>query len=344
MSGISFREASIRSELPVEELNRLTSSGHIKTIQNYFTILIDSDSLDTYLVNRVKPVVQQEMIVVGKKKRQELKHMVEIKHSFETITPEQAREYLATSKGNRPLSKERTAGYVRDLLTGHFHTSNDSIVFDTDGALRNGHHRLEAIVAYGLPIHDVSVMRNFPKEYVNVMDQGGKRNYQQLSFYDEENFSKQHFSISRILEFGVPGTHLGHSITYSENRDLVYKYLDAVSFVVKHSGHKKYLSTSILAVVARAYYSQSQERLLEFLDVFKTQMPTSKEDWGAQRLYTYIQTADLNGHRPKESEIYLRAESAVMHFCKRYPVVQLKAASRELFPLKLNSKGEVVAA
>lgn len=64
----------------------------------------------------------------------------------ETITPEMARKYLATSKGNRTISRPTVAAYARDMANGNWMLNGEPIAFDIEGHLVNGHHRLYACI------------------------------------------------------------------------------------------------------------------------------------------------------------------------------------------------------
>ena len=73
---------------------------------------------------------------------------------IETIDLDKAREYLATNplfesgkKGtNRPLSVKVVNNYAKEMLYGNWMLTHQGIAFDTKGKLRDGQHRLEAII------------------------------------------------------------------------------------------------------------------------------------------------------------------------------------------------------
>lgn len=69
----------------------------------------------------------------------------EIKFAIVEVTPEMAEKYLATSIGNRNLKKDTVAGLVAELQAGKWCVNGETIVFDENNSLLDGHHRLEAI-------------------------------------------------------------------------------------------------------------------------------------------------------------------------------------------------------
>lgn len=95
--------------------------------------------------------------------------------SVEQITPELAAQYLATSKGNRPINKGRCNRYGDEMVNGRWVLNGEAIIFNDKGELQNGHHRLTACVEFGAPFVSV-VIRNIsdPRAFMTI-DQHGKK-------------------------------------------------------------------------------------------------------------------------------------------------------------------------
>lgn len=105
------------------------------------------------------------------------------------VTPEWAAEKLARCNGhNRPLS----SSWVRikaAILGGNWHENGETVVFDTGGVLRNGQHRLQAIVEAGVPVPCLVVYGVSPDAFATY-DQGKKRGAADvLSLLDFQNAS-----------------------------------------------------------------------------------------------------------------------------------------------------------
>jgi len=75
----------------------------------------------------------------------EMEHNTEIEHRFLTVTPRMAREWLETQKRNRKLRRRKVERLVGLLKAGRWYPGVGSIVFDDDGVLIDGQHRLSAI-------------------------------------------------------------------------------------------------------------------------------------------------------------------------------------------------------
>ena len=97
----------------------------------------------------------------------------------ENITPAKAQEYLNTSKGNRPISKVTVRSYADTMKQGKWMLNGVPVVFDVDGHLLDGHHRLEAVTLAGIPVK-MDVCRGVSPDAFTTYDCGRHRNVGQL--------------------------------------------------------------------------------------------------------------------------------------------------------------------
>lgn len=100
--------------------------------------------------------------------------------TMEMITPQIAEEYLKHNTNNyRFLSREKVCNYAEDMKRGLWKANGESIVFDTDGTLKDGQHRLNAIVKSGIPCQ-ILVVRGI-EDNINVFDMGMGRTISQIA-------------------------------------------------------------------------------------------------------------------------------------------------------------------
>ena len=92
------------------------------------------------------------------------------------ITPEMAKEWLNTKSRskNRKVSEKNVKKYANAMIAGQWQLNNDSITFDEEGFLANGHHRLKACIQAGVAF-PTFVHLNVPKEAYRTMDVPTKR-------------------------------------------------------------------------------------------------------------------------------------------------------------------------
>lgn len=99
--------------------------------------------------------------------------------SIESISPAMASDYLKTSLGNRPISKTAVRSYSDTMKSGKWMLNGVPIIFDEEGHLIDGHHRLEAILQSGTPV-TMSVCRGVPSGAFTTYDCGLHRKLGQL--------------------------------------------------------------------------------------------------------------------------------------------------------------------
>jgi len=92
----------------------------------------------------------------------------------ETITQELAREWLANSVGNRALRPKVIRTLSKAMLDGKWRLNGEAIIFDTEGRLMDGHHRLTAVAQTGVTIQSF-VTRGIPADCMATLDVGAKR-------------------------------------------------------------------------------------------------------------------------------------------------------------------------
>lgn len=94
---------------------------------------------------------------------------------IQTVTPKMAQAWLEGNVDNRRLRESRVLHFSKILQLGEWDLTGDAIVFDDQGVLINGQHRLTAIVVTGIPAR-LLILRGVPSSAQEVMDQGLSRN------------------------------------------------------------------------------------------------------------------------------------------------------------------------
>lgn len=97
----------------------------------------------------------------------------------EEITPAIAQVYLQTSLGNRPTSDSTVLSYANTMRKGKWMLNGMCIIFDSEGHLIDGHHRLLAVIKAGIPIK-FDVARGVPSDAFTTYDCGRHRTLGQL--------------------------------------------------------------------------------------------------------------------------------------------------------------------
>lgn len=88
---------------------------------------------------------------------------------LEMISPKMAEEYLLANTHNRPLSEGTVEALADEMRAGRWRLHHQGIAFDTEGTLRDGQHRLKAIVLSGKTLA-IMVTRGIDPSVFDVID------------------------------------------------------------------------------------------------------------------------------------------------------------------------------
>lgn len=254
-----------------------------------------------------------------KKERMEMVH----------ITPSMARRWLEANEGNRNLRTREIAKYAKDIERGSFHRTHEAIAFDVKGRMIDGQHRLYAIVASGKAVK-LWVGFDFPEKTQLFIDQGCKRSLADAAkFYVGETLNRKSEAVAKaMMDPKIRSVH-----TRIDQLNFYQKHQDAIEYAVAaFSGcTRRAQKSQVVAVVARAYYTQDRQRLQQFVNVLKDGMITSPSDRAAIQLRDHLLSLDSGpaGRR----WLYARAEYLLERFLKRRAGsrVHAKVATEEMF-------------
>lgn len=90
------------------------------------------------------------------------------------VTPDLAYEWLKRNRKNRRLRQRRIDGYARQMSIGRWKLNGETIVFDRNGNLIQGQHRLHACIKAGVPFTTL-IVRGVEADVFSTLDQHGKR-------------------------------------------------------------------------------------------------------------------------------------------------------------------------
>lgn len=94
----------------------------------------------------------------------------------ETITPEEARDYLKANTKNRFLDRNKAQIYAGAIARGEWSLNGETIKFTKRGRLLDGQHRLLGVVLAGKSIKS-AVVRGLDDKAQETIDTGRKRSF-----------------------------------------------------------------------------------------------------------------------------------------------------------------------
>lgn len=102
--------------------------------------------------------------------------MSQLTGSVQKIGPIEAEKYLEKNSFNRPFRPKHMMGLSRQMVQKLWRPTGEPIIFDKDGMLQDGQHRLKAIMHSGTT-QEFFVITGAEPEAFDVMDTGAKRSY-----------------------------------------------------------------------------------------------------------------------------------------------------------------------
>lgn len=260
---------------------------------------------------------------------------VKLKTFYQDISPSLAAKYLEHNINNRSVSKGYVSFLAKIMLSGEYSVNHQGIAFDEDGNLVDGQHRLHAIVKSGVTV-SMLVTSDLSKKAVRDIDSGRKRRYWDNQKMLGDNMHPLLPSVARTMF--ITKSLSQHAIPNAILDDVVKKYRPALDFAmgeffgVTSDASAQLRVASVIAVVARAYYSADFSRLREFVKVFMTGVVKDEGDTAATKLRDYRLIRGLQGANER-TELYKKTENALHSFLQHKPIIKLHSASDELFPI-----------
>jgi hypothetical protein len=121
----------------------------------------------------------------------------------EEITPALAEKYLKMSNGNRTLRWQKVKALVGAICRGEWRVTHQGIAFDSNGYLRDGHHRLTAIASSGCTVK-VVVFRGLNPADFDAVDQGIPRSVADVMGVDKRIAEPLRYATSLTFRANLP--------------------------------------------------------------------------------------------------------------------------------------------
>jgi hypothetical protein len=223
---------------------------------------------------------------------------MEMTMTYEFITPEMASFLLETNTENRKISRGTVEAYASDILAGNWDESvGVAISIDKNGVLRDGQHRLAAIVQAGIGIH-TWVCRNVSS--TGMYDNNRKRsNADQISImradFDNVYKTTRYISVARTI--------IGHgsrrAVTPKEIIDFTEKHkkdLDGFFLNMPQTTVSKISLAVVHLALFMAYMSGVEiDKILDFYDVLCTGMSVKPEEFPIIAYRNHLLNDDSRG-------------------------------------------------
>lgn len=202
------------------------------------------------------------------------------------VTPTMAKYWLENNRVNRGISKDRVNAYVREILDGNWILNGESIKIGEDGTLKDGQHRLSAVVKANVPVK-MLVVFDIP-ESINFFDRGRTR-----SVCDTLRINGMQPPLSSSLSVAVAKLALylkgyGNVVTEHEVSEWLYEHEDEIKslfsnalYKTKNQGINIKQSSIVLASIFALKAGIPIEKVSGFLNTVRTGLYSGESETAA---------------------------------------------------------------
>ena len=264
------------------------------------------------------------------------------------VTPSMAREFLAhvdEEHKNREIHDNVVSQYARDMANGNWLTTHQGIAFDERGYLRDGQHRLLAIIESNTPVL-MQVTFGLPSCSYAGIDVGIKRSTKDVFALSDEIMEDVLYNTNAV--YGMVRSLYKNSVSSkttlsnAEIKKLITKFHPQISCVYR-SAITKRGGTSVTkdisgAALSALIYGEQEKDIAEFFKCFKSSDisgSTNKNANAPLKWANRILSARAKHLTMSCDAIYRGTQNAIWNYCKNTSYgTMAKIAKTERYPIK----------
>jgi hypothetical protein len=262
----------------------------------------------------------------------------------ENVDAKKARDWLDAAPRNRHVRRNWVLELAVYMKTGQYFLTHQGICFDSDGRLRDGQHRLLAIIEADVSI-PLLIVRGVDPKSMRVFDSGKMRSVTDAMNVEGLDVNNRLVAIGRRMMV-ADETNVSPSERPSrlEIMAFVMKHRKAITFSMNHPGdNSRFVHASLRAPIARAWYKQDRTRLNEFMTALATGIIQRPDDAAVITLRNfYMERLGSWGSGGNSGQLYHRAEAMLQAFLDHETPGRIRSAREELFPLPGEKPGQAL--
>ena len=235
------------------------------------------------------------------------------------VTPDMARNMLASNPVNRRISERAVSDLSKAILNNDWQITHQGIAFYDDGSLADGQHRLTAVVKANVPVY-MMITKGLSKETAMSIDSGRRR-----SLIDGVKISgaapwmeAKHINLVPII------TH-PKRLTDMQKLDFLVGMRPYVEFATDvFISNRRYLTGSIIhaALTMAAYHKEDPEKLKRFARVFLDGIMADPNEKVIILAREYF-LSHTNGGDSDKHDKYMKLQRAIQAYCNGENVKRL---------------------
>lgn len=248
-----------------------------------------------------------------------------MRFEVETITPQKAAEYLKKNRVNRNIRRHTVDKYAEDMRNGAWELNGESICFSENGELKDGQHRLMAIIKAGVPIKS-AVCRGV-KNTTSIYDIGNGRSVLDTMTYegcDKDLFNSANMAVAR-LHYLVQKNQ--YTLSVYAARKFINDHKETLTMLapVRKKGHTGGLALKnavfLLAMMYALESGESYDKIKEFAEILATGFYEFDRQTPAIVLRNDFLLGKIvsKGGGSSRKSILPSVENAIYDFCREQP-------------------------
>ena len=267
-----------------------------------------------------------------------------MKTEIREITPEDAKKILEKNPTNRKLNERVCRLYAEQMQSGSWYANGMPIIIDLDGNLRDGQHRLTAIVKSGV------TMKNALIVYINnddaacydigkvrsVKDTAALMGISSINIKNNSIVSMITFMLRRIKgKYGIiPKTLVIETV--EENKDLCdYVRTNYISKSIPNIRGLK--NAGVIAAIGAAYLNgYALEQLSHICDVLVSGIVSSENDIGIIKVRDFAISNKFGSGTDFALEIYFHMQRILYNYEKNIVTKQLGKKKEEYYKIPID--------
>lgn len=252
------------------------------------------------------------------------------------VTAELARSYLDTSTVNRKTKEKSVRNYASDMVAGNWRLNGESVIFNQDGALIQGHHRMKAVIMAAKMNEAITVpmliVRGVEPRAFDTLDRGARRSISDVLYIRGESYNTNLATglrwIGIIEQDGVVA-----EFSVSETEACLEQHPRARFWAREFSTSKvkRHMSSMLIAVLTVADEKHSTAEVAKFLDQLEAGVGLV-EDSPARRLRERFMEAKRGPNKIRASTGLYYMATAWNHYIQKRPLKVLRWTERSIFP------------
>lgn len=259
---------------------------------------------------------------------------------FIDITPEFAESLLKMNANNRPVKRKRVETYARDMINGKWEINGEPIIIDSNGNLKDGQHRLMAVIESQCTCTMAVIMGVNPD--CTIYDRGVNRSYKDIiSMHYDENWKHANNTIAICNAFLKL-----NSATNQHHSDYdIIKFIDTYEEQLKitydlYKGKKLCKKTCVeCALFLQIHNGEDIEKLKRYLTVFESGIMQKSTDSPVIYIRNMALTKKLIGSDKKLISIIIKSIEDFESYQRKKPYLKANTFKVDSFIEDMKQKG-----